>query len=82
VIRQIHPVGVTTSGRARATLGAMNEERIGIALILSVIVWFAIVLVAFFFVGAVVGVLAIAVGIVVFIWWLARIIRSPGADEE
>jgi hypothetical protein len=34
----------------------MNEERIGIALILSVIVWFAIV--------------------------LARIIRSPGADEQ
>jgi hypothetical protein len=60
----------------------MNEERIGIALILSVIVWFAIVLVAFFFVGAVVGVLAIVVGIVVFIWWLARIIRSPGADEQ
>jgi len=30
----------------------MDEERIGIELIVSVIVWFALVLVAFFFVGA------------------------------
>ena len=57
----------------------MNEERIGIALILSVIVWFAIVLVAFFFIGALVGVLAIVLGIVAFILWLARIMRSPEA---
>jgi hypothetical protein len=55
----------------------MNEERVGIELIVSVIAWFAIVLLAFFFVGAVVGVIAIVLGALLFVLWLARIIRSP-----
>jgi len=54
----------------------MDEERIGIELIVSVIVWFALVLVAFFFVGAVVGVLVIVLGALVSLLWLARIIRG------
>ena len=37
----------------------MNAERVGIEVIVSVITWFALVLVAFFFVGPVVGILAI-----------------------
>lgn len=57
----------------------MNEERTGIALILSVIVWFALILVAFFFIGALIGVLVIVLGALAFIWWLSRIIRGPEA---
>jgi hypothetical protein len=55
----------------------MDEERVGIELIVSVIAWFAVVLLAFFFVGAVVGVIAILVGALLFIWWLVRAIRAP-----
>ena len=55
----------------------MNEERVGIELILAVIVWFALVLVAFFFVGVVVGLVVIVVGALLFIWWLVRVIRAP-----
>jgi hypothetical protein len=55
----------------------MDEERVGIELIVSVMAWFAVVLLAFFFVGAVVGVIAIVLGALLFVWWLARIIRTP-----
>ena len=55
----------------------MDEERVGIEVIVSVIAWFAVVLLAFFFVGAVVGVIAILLGAVLFIWWLVRAIRAP-----
>jgi Flp pilus assembly protein TadB len=55
----------------------MDEERVGIELIVSVIAWFAVVLLAFFFVGAVVGVIAILLGALLFIWWLVRAIRAP-----
>jgi hypothetical protein len=55
----------------------MDEERVGIELIVSVIGWFAVVLLAFFFVGAVVGVIAILLGALLFIWWLVRAIRAP-----
>ena len=59
----------------------MDEERIGIELIVSVIAWFAVVLLAFFFVGAVVGVIAILLGALLFIWWLVRAIRAPEKGE-
>jgi Flp pilus assembly protein TadB len=55
----------------------MDEERVGIELIISVIAWFAVVLLAFFFVGAVVGVAVIVLGALLFLWWLARSIRAP-----
>jgi hypothetical protein len=55
----------------------MDEERVGIEVIVSVIAWFAVVLLAFFFVGAVVGVIAILLGAGLFIWWLVRAIRAP-----
>jgi hypothetical protein len=55
----------------------MDEERVGIELIVSVIAWFAVVLLAFFFIGAVVGVIAILLGALLFIWWLVRAIRAP-----
>jgi hypothetical protein len=55
----------------------MDEERVGIELIISVIAWFAVVLLAFFFVGAVVGVTVVVLGALLFLWWLARMIRAP-----
>jgi Flp pilus assembly protein TadB len=55
----------------------MDEERVGIELIVSVIAWFAVVLLAFFFVGAVAGVIAILLGALLLIWWLVRAIRPP-----
>ena len=53
----------------------MNEERVGIELIVSVMVWFLAVLAAFFFVGAVVGIIVILVGVGLFAWWLVSVIR-------
>jgi hypothetical protein len=58
----------------------MNEERIGIELIVSVTVWFLAVLAAFFLVGAVLGIVVILVGIALFGWWLATVIRGPAKD--
>jgi Flp pilus assembly protein TadB len=55
----------------------MDEERVGIELIISVIAWFAVVLLAFFFVGAVVGVTVVVLGALLFLWWLARMIQAP-----
>jgi hypothetical protein len=57
----------------------MDEERIGIELIVSVVAWFLVVLAAFFFVGAVVGIIATLVGACLFGWWFVRLIR--GSDE-
>lgn len=59
----------------------MDEERVGIELIVSVIAWFAVVLLAFFFVGALVGVIAILLGALLFIWWLVRAIRAPEKEQ-
>jgi hypothetical protein len=55
----------------------MDEERVGIELIVSLIAWFAVVLLAFFFVGVVVGVFAILLGALLFMWWLVSAIRAP-----
>jgi hypothetical protein len=53
----------------------MDEERVGIELIVAVTVWFLAVLAAFFFVGAVVGIIVILVGVGLFAWWLVGVIR-------
>jgi hypothetical protein len=60
----------------------MDEERIGIELIVSVAAWFLVVLGTFFFVGAVVGIIALLVGL--FVWWFVRLIRGsdvPSAGQ-
>jgi hypothetical protein len=57
----------------------MDEERIGVELIVSVVAWFLVVLAAFFFVGAVAGIIAFLVGVCLFGWWFVRLIR--GSDE-
>jgi hypothetical protein len=69
--------------RPRVRAGpAMNEERIAIELIVSVLFWVVAVVAAFYFVGVVVGLLAIMIGVGLFGWWLARVIRSrPPASE-
>lgn len=54
----------------------MDEERVGIELIVAVMVWFLAVLAAFFFVGAVVGIIVILVGVGLFAWWLVGVIRG------
>jgi hypothetical protein len=54
----------------------MDEERVGIELIVAVTVWFLAVLAAFFFIGAVVGIIVILVGVGLFAWWLVGAIRG------
>ena len=61
-----------------AAPAGMNEERVGIELTVSVMVWFLAVLAAFFFVGAVVGIIVILVGVGLFAWWLFSVIRRSG----
>jgi hypothetical protein len=56
----------------------MDEERVGIELIIAVTVWFLAVLAAFFFVGPVVGIIVILVGVGLFAWWLISVIRKAG----
>jgi hypothetical protein len=56
-------------------MDTMDEERVGIELIVAVTVWFLAVLAAFFFVGAVVGIIVILVGVGLFAWWLVGVIR-------
>jgi hypothetical protein len=41
-----------------------------------VTVWFLAVLAAFFFVGAMVGIIVILVGVGLFAWWLVGVIRG------
>jgi hypothetical protein len=63
----------------------MSNELIGIELIVAVTVWFLAVLAAFFFVGPVVGIVAILIGVALFGWWLASVIRKPAtppADDD
>lgn len=62
----------------------MNEELVGIELIVAMAMWFLVVLAAFFFVGAVVGIVAILVGVCLIGLWLVRLIRGseePSAPE-
>ena len=54
----------------------MNEERTAIGLIVSALIWLVAIVVSFFFVGAVVGIVVILAGACLFGWWLARVIRS------
>jgi hypothetical protein len=70
--------GVTVANRDQA----IDGERLGVEVIVSVSLWFLVTLAAFFFVGAVVGIIAILVGVGLFGWWLARLIRSNDVSES
>jgi hypothetical protein len=63
----------------------MSEEGVAIGLIVSALAWLVAVVAAFYFVGAVAGILVILAGACLFGWWLARVIRSeppaPGSTE-
>jgi hypothetical protein len=57
----------------------MSEERIAIQMVVSVCVWLAAVVAAFWLIGAMVGIIVILIGVGLFGWWLASVIRSePG----
>jgi hypothetical protein len=57
----------------------MDYERIGVEVIIAVIVWFLAVLFAFFLVGPAVGIAVVVAGLLLFVWRLAVMIRTPPA---
>jgi hypothetical protein len=60
----------------------MDSDLIGIRLTAALGLWFLAVLVAFFFIGAVVGIVVILVGVIGFGWWLVRAIRNAEVPPE
>ena len=58
----------------------LNEERITIVLVVSLVAWFAAVIAAFWLVGAFVGIIVIIIGVGLLAWALARVIRSGRPD--
>jgi hypothetical protein len=54
----------------------LNEERITIVLVVSLVAWFAGVIAAFWLVGAFAGVIVIIIGVGLLALALARVIRS------
>ncbi len=54
----------------------INEERVAIEVIVAVLVWFVALIAGFYFVGAVVGIIVILVGVGLLGLWLASMIRS------
>ncbi len=59
----------------------MSSDLIGAELAAALGLWFLAVLVAFFFVGPVVGIIVIALGVVGFGWWLVSAIRKADMSE-
>lgn len=57
------------------------SDLIGAELTLALIVWFLLVLAAFFFIGAVVGLLVVAAGIIGFGWALVAAIRRADTTD-
>jgi hypothetical protein len=54
----------------------INEERITIVLVVSLVAWFAALIAAFWFVGAFVGIIVIIIGAGLLALGLVRVIRS------
>ena len=54
----------------------LNEERITIVLVVSLVAWLAALIAAFWLVGAFAGIIVIVVGVGLFGLWLASVIRS------
>jgi hypothetical protein len=57
------------------------SDLIGLELTLALIVWFLLVLVAFFFIGPVVGLLLVAAGVIGFGWALVSAIRRADTTD-
>ena len=61
----------------------MNEERIAIEMVVAIMVWLGAVILSFWYIGAGVGIVVILLGVALFAWWLARVIRSePEAPPQ
>jgi hypothetical protein len=58
----------------------MDSDLIGARLAAALGVWFLAVLAALFFVGPVVGIVVILLGVVLFGWWLVDAIRRAEQD--
>jgi hypothetical protein len=61
--------------------GREISDLIGLELTLALIVWFLLVLVAFFFIGPVVGLLLVAAGVIGFGWALVSAIRRADTTD-
>ena len=61
----------------------MSEERVAIQMIVAIMFWLAAVIASFWLIGAGVGIIVILLGVGLFVWWLARVIRSePEAPAQ
>ena len=58
----------------------INEERITIVLVVSLVAWLAALIAAFWLVGAFAGIIVIIIGAGLLAWALARVIRSGRPD--
>ena len=57
------------------------SDLIGVELTLGLGAWFLLVLAAFFFIGAVVGIVVIALGVLGFGWLLANAVRNADTSD-
>jgi predicted PurR-regulated permease PerM len=58
----------------------INEERITIVLVLSLVVWLAALIAAFWLIGAFAGIIVIIIGAGLLALALSRVIRSGGTN--
>jgi predicted PurR-regulated permease PerM len=58
----------------------INEERITIVVVLSLVVWLAALIAAFWLVGAFAGIIVIIIGAGLLALALARVVRSGGSN--
>ena len=61
--------------------GREISDLIGLEVTLALIVWFLLVLVAFFFIGPVVGLLLVVAGVIGFGWALVSAIRRADTTD-
>jgi hypothetical protein len=64
----------------RGSIAAMSSDLIGAELAAAGGIWFLAVLAAFFFVGPVVGIVVILLGVVLFGAWAVNAIRKSEQD--
>ena len=60
----------------------MNEERIAIEMVVAIMLWLGAVIASFWLIGAGAGIIVILLGVGLFGWWLARVIRSDPEEHR
>jgi hypothetical protein len=60
----------------------LTSDLIGAGLAAALGGWFLAVLLAFFFIGSVVGIVVLLLGVVGFGWWLVDVIRRSDQSDE